>query len=167
MCGYEFRYFVSKKGEVFKLLEDETLQKLSLFKTSKGYLTCHLRGVEKDKVVKVHRLVAGAFLDNPENKPIVHHIDGVRHNNKLSNLQWATHKENTQACIEAGNFNFSPKGSTNWNCKLSEKDIEYICRNFKSRCRKFGSVALGKKFGVDRKRITAHYENHKHKYAIA
>src|SRR5581483_2088741 len=47
----------------------------------------------KNKTIRVHILIAGTFLENPDNKPTVHHIDADRSNNKLSNLQYATYKE--------------------------------------------------------------------------
>ena len=45
---------------------------------------------------RIHRLVGEAYLDNPENKPCIDHIDGDRLNNDLSNLRWATSSENSQ-----------------------------------------------------------------------
>lgn len=63
----------------------------------RGYYTTEIYcKSEKDhKTFAVHRLVALAFLDNPENKPIVNHIDEDGTNNKLDNLEYATHSENT------------------------------------------------------------------------
>lgn len=48
------------------------------------------------RVLMAHRIVAVAFIPNPEGKPLVNHKDGNIHNNKATNLEWATHSENTQ-----------------------------------------------------------------------
>ncbi len=57
------------------------------------------------KLLKVHRLVAMAFIPNPEGLPVVHHKDGVRHNNHVSNLTWCTQKANiAMAMAERGNW---------------------------------------------------------------
>ncbi len=53
----------------------------------------------------VHRLVAMAHLPNPDNKPVVNHIDGDKHNNSVSNLEWATYSENTINSVQRGTHN--------------------------------------------------------------
>jgi hypothetical protein len=58
-----------------------------------GYL---VTGIGNKKQQFIHRLVAIAFLDNLDNKPIVNHKDGDKKNNKLSNLEWVTSQENCQ-----------------------------------------------------------------------
>lgn len=59
-----------------------------------GYPTVCLSGAEKRKQLLIHRLVAIEFIPNPDLKPHVAHLDGTRNNNHVSNLMWATHKEN-------------------------------------------------------------------------
>ena len=59
-----------------------------------GYLVLDLYEGNKRKKVPVHRLVAEAFIPNPEKKPCIDHKDGNRQNNALSNLRWATYSEN-------------------------------------------------------------------------
>lgn len=61
----------------------------------KGYLRVRLYNEGGVKTLKVHRLVAREFIENPLNKPHVNHIDGKRDNNILSNLEWVTMSENS------------------------------------------------------------------------
>lgn len=70
--------------------------------TTKGYLEAHFRINGKDKIFKVHRLVAMAFIPNPENKPQVNHIDGNKLNNRVDNLEWATNGENQKHAYKNG-----------------------------------------------------------------
>jgi len=60
-----------------------------------GYLAVHLHQNNKRKCFALHRLVAKAFIPNPENKPQVNHIDFDRQNCEVSNLEWATAQENS------------------------------------------------------------------------
>ena len=55
-----------------------------------GYMTVHING----KIYYIHRLLAITYIENPENKKEIDHIDGNPSNNSLDNLRWATHKEN-------------------------------------------------------------------------
>ena len=61
-----------------------------------GYLSYYLKWNNKTYPKRIHRLVAEAFIPNPDNKPFVHHKDHNKFNNDVSNLEWVTEKENTQ-----------------------------------------------------------------------
>ena len=72
------------KGKILKNIEDY-----------KGYLEVVLTKNGKRKQFKVHRLVAEAFIPNPENKPCIDHINTVKSDNRVENLRWVTYKENS------------------------------------------------------------------------
>ena len=71
----------------------------------------------------VHRLVVEAFLPNTENKPCVNHIDGVKENNSLSNLEWVTYSENAQHAMDN---NLNRKGEEHHCAKLSWDKVRVI-----------------------------------------
>lgn len=86
-------------------------------KDKKGYLRVGIVIDGKLNTRKVHRLVAQAFIPNPENKPQVNHIDGNKLNNDYRNLEWYTNKENANHAIKKGLFSFS----AGWNKGISNK----------------------------------------------
>lgn len=90
IAGYE-NYIVSSNG-VIQNVKTNKILKPSFDK--KGYLEVWLSLNGKPKKFSVHRLVASAFIPNPENKTQVNHIDGDKSNNNLSNLEWVTNQEN-------------------------------------------------------------------------
>lgn len=96
--GYKGIYQVSNLGNVKSLPRKTNNQyyKGSYLKQYiyKGYLKLQLTKHSKSKWFLVHRLVAQAFIPNPENKPQVNHIDGNKLNNSINNLEWVTNSEN-------------------------------------------------------------------------
>lgn len=93
-------YSVNEKGEV---RNDATgkLKTPTVNKTN-GYLIFDLYKDNKRVKVPLHRIIAEAFIPNPDNKPTVDHIDGNRQNNAISNLRWATYSENNSRFGENG-----------------------------------------------------------------
>jgi hypothetical protein len=83
-------YEISSYGNV---RNSKTGKILSLCSDTGGYLKVSLYGPHDKKSFKVHRLVAIHFVDNPDNKPTVDHIDNDRTNNNAINLRWATSQE--------------------------------------------------------------------------
>lgn len=67
-----------------------------------GYKVVSLYNKGETKDCLLHRLLALAFIPNPENKPQVNHIDGVKTNNALANLEWVTQSENIQHAYDTG-----------------------------------------------------------------
>ena len=91
--GYEGLYQISNKGRV-KSLYKGSERILKLWDNGRGYLRVYLTKENTSKYIRVHRLVARAFIPNPENKPQVNHKDENKLNNCVENLEWSTAKEN-------------------------------------------------------------------------
>jgi len=92
------KYLVNEYGQVYS-----TKNKIILKTTMvRKYHRVSFIVDGKDKAYLVHRLVAIVFIENPENKPEVNHIDGNQNNNHVSNLEWVTREENQQHAFSLG-----------------------------------------------------------------
>ncbi len=89
---FEGLYEISTFGNVRNKISGHLLKGME---TEKGYLTVVLQFKSKRKRVKIHRLVAEAFIPNPLNLPQVNHIDEDKKKNLLNNLEWCTNQYNT------------------------------------------------------------------------
>lgn len=96
----ETNYSISDIGEVRNDITGYILKPA----IQQGYAHVTIYINKKGKRVKIHRLVANAFIPNPDNKPYVNHIDGIRSNNRVENLEWVTASENTQHAVDTGLF---------------------------------------------------------------
>lgn len=101
--GTNGKYEVSNTGKVRSL----NYGRLGITKELKswdngGYERVNLTIAKKQSKKLVHRLVAEAFIPNPENKSEVNHIDGDKHNNHVDNLEWTTHDENIYHADKTG-----------------------------------------------------------------
>lgn len=92
-------YSVSKNGHIVSLATGEQLRP---FVNGQGYISVQITMYGKTTRVSVHRLVAFKFVENPDNKPFVNHIDGEKQNNYYKNLEWVTHQENMTHAKHAG-----------------------------------------------------------------
>lgn len=100
--GYEGYYEVSNMGRVKSLSrpvensQRNVKEKFNKFHLKRdGYHSVLLSKNKIKKTIQLHRLVAKAFLPNPENKRVVNHIDGNKLNNCISNLEWVSSRENS------------------------------------------------------------------------
>jgi hypothetical protein len=95
-------YIVSRLGKVYNQKTKHLLEPRIVWN---GYFRVNLKEINHPKGGRdqpVHRLVAKAFIPNPDNKPEVNHIDGNKLNNKVENLEWMTHQENIKHAVEHG-----------------------------------------------------------------
>ena len=100
---YEGLYEVSNLGNVRSLKRNTTNGKvLKQGGRPNGYLIVTLCKNNKHKTRTIHRLVAEAFIANPNSLPEVNHNDGNKKNNCIDNLEWVTKEENTQHAINTG-----------------------------------------------------------------
>ena len=99
VVGYEGIYTIDIFGNVIRKKDGkEVSQQMNKF----GYMNVLLRKDGKQKQHKVHRLVAQAFILNPQNKEQVNHIDGNKAHNVVWNLEWCTCKENINHAVKTG-----------------------------------------------------------------
>ena len=148
--GYEGHYQISSNGRVkslarMRLGKNDCLislkEKILKQKTTKsGYKSVHLRCMEKQSHPTVHRLVAEAFIENPENKLTVNHIDANKENNCVTNLEWSTHSEQM---IHAVNNNLlEVRGSPKYSKDFKKEILDYYNSN------KISCSSLAKLFGI-------------------
>lgn len=120
VIDFENEYEVSNLGNVRR-----KVQNLKAGISPHGYKTLSLSKNGKIITKLVHRLVAEAFIENPEFKEIVNHKDCNKINNRLENLEWVTHNENMQHSVD-NNRQRNQSGENNNMNKLSEKDVLFI-----------------------------------------
>jgi len=144
-------------GQFKEILKPERELKYAL--NNRGYYSVGIRR----KTHMVHRLVAQAFIPNPDNKPFVNHKDGNKLNNHVDNLEWCTCAENNAHARETG-LHVQAKGYTpNYqsaatkakslaNLKdksaLTDDQVRYVRSVFKPRDKEFSATALAKQFGI-------------------
>lgn len=106
--GYENLYQVSTYGRIKSLSHINNLGRLrpecilGIRLSDRGYHSAVLYNNGKPKSFRVHQLVARAFIPNPNNKPHVNHLDGVKGNNLVENLEWVTISENAKHAFKTG-----------------------------------------------------------------
>lgn len=142
--GFEGLYTISNTG----------LIKSYLFKVPRPLKPSLARGYKKVTLSlngklfyeTVHRLVAQAFIQNPENKPCVNHKDGNKLNNHVNNLEWCTHQENHIHAFKIG-LRVSAKGEDVNGVKLTENDVLDIRAIYPLGW--FSQKEIAKGYGVD------------------
>ena len=112
--GFENKYQISNLGRVKSLNNGKGFirERILTNVLDKGYLMVCLCKNSKPKNYRNHRLVAQAFIPNPLNKPQINHINGIRNDNRIENLEWCTGSENMIHAFKTG-LQVVPKGKEN------------------------------------------------------
>lgn len=122
--GYD-DYQASNLGRI-KTIANSASRKERILKPlthPRGYFRVALWRNGKSKFLFIHRIIAITFIDNPDNKPTVNHIDGNKSNNYSNNLEWTTYRENMNHAIEN---KISACGERNGRSKLNSIQVDEI-----------------------------------------
>ncbi|AXQ62742.1 HNH endonuclease [Bacteroides phage PhiCrAssBcn17] len=117
-------YSVSIDGRVYSHKRNKYLQQRV---GPRGYMMVNLSIGGKCKTFTVHRLVATAWIPNPNNKEQINHIDGDKTNNSVNNLEWCTSSQNVIHAFDTG-LKIPSKGLVTKNGRFNDEDIAEIRR---------------------------------------
>lgn len=155
-------YFVNEQGNVFSN-KSGGIKKLKTDNHSREYVKVTIYNNGKQKTMYVHRLVAQTFIPNPDSKPEINHINGIKSDNRVENLEWSTPKENTKHAYATGLRVASPSlGENNGSSKLTEKQVLEIRELYSTK--KYTTRGLGKMFDVSNQLISSIVNNKRWKH---
>jgi hypothetical protein len=141
-------YAVSTLGQVKRIQQSYNKPRGKLLRpalTKDGYLRVSLSKNKKHKSLLVHRLVALAYIPNPDTLPEVNHLNGIKTDNSVENLEWCTHKRNMRHAEDSGMM-AHPIGERHKLSKLTEDNIKLIRSMYSTGC--YTKMDMGKLFGV-------------------
>ncbi len=136
-------YFVTKEGDVLST-KSGSIKKLKSINHGNGYLRINIYNNSIKKGISVHRLVAQTLIPNPQNKPEVNHKNGIKTDNRVQNLEWATPKENMNHAILNGLY--KGFGENTRSSKLTEHQVLEIRKLYSKKT--FNQRKLAEMYGV-------------------
>lgn len=159
IAGYEGKYSVTTDGRVYSHSRVDAygrLQKGRWLKPivhSDGYMYVNLREKEKTKQLYIHRLVAITFIDNLDSLPQVNHINGIKSDNRVENLEWVTGSQNMVHASKSGFLN-PISGERHYCAKLSTEQVKEI-----RACKSMSQREMARMYGVSKATISGILNN--------
>lgn len=117
----EPNYEISKEGIIRNSINGKIK---SQYIGTTGYYMISISHNNKSKPLRVHRLIAEAFIDNPDRYKCINHLNGIKTDNSIENLEWCSHIQNMQHAFNTGLANNT--GEKNGQCKLTSKQVSEI-----------------------------------------
>jgi hypothetical protein len=115
------KYYISRQGKVYNFKGLELKTRLD----KDGYLYVPLRKGGNSQRRSIHRLLATAYIPNPENLPVINHKNGIRRDNRIENLEWCSIQHNVKHGFDI-NGRQSLKGAEKPNSKLTDEAVKDI-----------------------------------------
>lgn len=158
VVGYEGRYQVSNLGNIYSLLYNRLMTPQI---NKDGYPVISMRKNNRRFGTGIYRLVAIAFIPNPNNYSEVNHVDGNKLNCCVDNLEWCNHSMNQKHAYDK-KLRVSSKGEKNGNSKLTENDV----REIKKLKGKMSGLKVCKLYGVENDMIYKIWNGHHWKHLV-
>ncbi len=132
--------YMTRRGKIFKIR----------FKHNRRYMTIRLSKNRHVLSTPVHRIIAMTFIPNPNNKPQVNHINGIKTDNRVENLSWVNNSENVLHAIDSGLMKYAV-GESHGSAVFTESDVLKIRELHASK--KYNMVEIGRMFNTNNSRI--------------
>lgn len=126
VLGYENFYSINEGGEIFSKRRQRFLK---THVSKRGYLVVDLKVRGARKTFTIHRLIATLYIPNPLGLPQINHINGVKTDNRIENLEWCSALDNIRHAFAHGlieNWRGQKRGEENYRAKLTEQDVKDI-----------------------------------------
>jgi len=144
----KFSIACNRDGKIYSL---KTGKQRKLWKTKHGYMQL---AVGRSSYL-AHRLVSDCYIPNPLSKPFINHKNGIRHDNRIENLEWATPQENIHHARDVLGVKYAKSGFQNANAKFLETH-QIILRNLHEYG--FSMIKISKLMGFSMPTIKAHLQ---------
>ena len=149
--GFSANYYVSNMGRILTLTgygikNNPMIMKPAQCMDKRRNRLGYFRTVMDRRNIRVHRVVAEAWVDNPEGKPFVNHINGDRADNRAANLEWCTNSENVRHAYRTG-LAHGVRGEKQHSAKLTEEQVRQFKKEWWGE-RRMTRKQYAKEFGV-------------------